>query len=1008
MAPVNQQRNGRLGTFQSRGLLTKIGTAAGTPLAPGATSSTLSTSLRTGAGAGGGARNVPRPVNTSSLRKENGGQDITAVLVNRHGGKKVGWGSSLAENKEKVETTTTTDTSTEITTNNTATPRNYSVPTSTTTSSRRSLDPTPEEALASEKKSDPDGKTQQSPTNDQNAPWAFHQPAQPPSPSSRDMMPSNSDYPPSLRDRDYPEPGRDDQYSRRGSSNGYNNYHRDQHNNSRYYRDSSHQRDGYRGGYESNYNSRGRFDRGSSPPSDHYDRRDYPHNDGPPPSRRYDDRAGGDRGGPDDNYGSYNRGGYGGGRSRYNDGYSNNYSRDRYSRNDDRRHGDYYDRRGGDGYYKGDYGDERGGYGRYRDDRHVRAEEDHGGSRDDRYGSRYNDRQYNRSDNGRDSHSRGDDMGERGDYRSTTREGNEYRRSGRHTWSEDDPKDNENVEEQEKSEQHQPSPSREDGDQSGKSNDGSVDGDNQGPKRILKHGSDNGSATADPVVSNEKESIQEEANGSSNQVETVLDTEENTTANLVSDEEKQMHPHDAQVITNDVSRSTNIPKDSPVEEEGGDDDISYGSSGESIQGDDTSDEDINAVEVEKPTREQMIIQQQQNILRQVQAARLEKAQSSSFADEIERSASVASTTKSHPAVKNIQKSPRVEETKDDEKEDDAAAIQEAMRSKEEFLAKRAEERAARALHRRTRKPRTRGVLFKRLEDGTIVNADLTEEERTMREERRLKREAQKLAKSNRPPKHDMSRRSRNGNNEQSTSKEVSNDDNNDGKTNATNDTENKESKPLTPSPGPSVSAWVAGPPAGMVKRQEDSKNLTLGATGKNSTRVIEDDDQATKLDKVLSSSLLDIGNNSTSWSSPSSTKPTKTAVGPIMSSWSEFAGTPAGFDYESFTGTKPENKIDSTPVNGADWTTPLPDYALPRDLLSNGADSEDDISNTPVDTAKKEFANNKNRHSRKPYRGKKTQNSSGPNQNKKRYPRSNDGKRNRAPHKTNKVNKEIE
>ena len=86
MAPVNQQRNGRLGTFQSRGLLTKIGTAAGTPLAPGATSSTLSTSLRTGAGAGGGARNVPRPVNTSSLRKENGGQDITAVLVNRHGG----------------------------------------------------------------------------------------------------------------------------------------------------------------------------------------------------------------------------------------------------------------------------------------------------------------------------------------------------------------------------------------------------------------------------------------------------------------------------------------------------------------------------------------------------------------------------------------------------------------------------------------------------------------------------------------------------------------------------------------------------------------------------------------------------------------------------------------------------------------------------------------------------------------------------------------------------------
>lgn len=38
---------------------------------------------------GGGlnvGRNVPKLVNTSSLRKENGGQDITAVLVNRHGG----------------------------------------------------------------------------------------------------------------------------------------------------------------------------------------------------------------------------------------------------------------------------------------------------------------------------------------------------------------------------------------------------------------------------------------------------------------------------------------------------------------------------------------------------------------------------------------------------------------------------------------------------------------------------------------------------------------------------------------------------------------------------------------------------------------------------------------------------------------------------------------------------------------------------------------------------------
>lgn len=43
------------------------------------------------------SRNVPRPIQTCSLRKENGGQDVSAVIVNRNNGsgKKVGWGSAL-------------------------------------------------------------------------------------------------------------------------------------------------------------------------------------------------------------------------------------------------------------------------------------------------------------------------------------------------------------------------------------------------------------------------------------------------------------------------------------------------------------------------------------------------------------------------------------------------------------------------------------------------------------------------------------------------------------------------------------------------------------------------------------------------------------------------------------------------------------------------------------------------------------------------------------------------
>ncbi len=84
--------------FHHRGVLTKLTSS---------TSSSVGAFSSVGGGAGSGstvlggknglsrggvssglgvARNVPKLVNTSSLRKENGGQDITAVLVNRHGG----------------------------------------------------------------------------------------------------------------------------------------------------------------------------------------------------------------------------------------------------------------------------------------------------------------------------------------------------------------------------------------------------------------------------------------------------------------------------------------------------------------------------------------------------------------------------------------------------------------------------------------------------------------------------------------------------------------------------------------------------------------------------------------------------------------------------------------------------------------------------------------------------------------------------------------------------------
>ena len=79
--------------YHHRGALTKLTSSATSTSGVGSFSSAIGGGasgvggFRRGIGAGLGSlgRNVPKLVNTSSLRKENGGQDITAVLVNRGG-----------------------------------------------------------------------------------------------------------------------------------------------------------------------------------------------------------------------------------------------------------------------------------------------------------------------------------------------------------------------------------------------------------------------------------------------------------------------------------------------------------------------------------------------------------------------------------------------------------------------------------------------------------------------------------------------------------------------------------------------------------------------------------------------------------------------------------------------------------------------------------------------------------------------------------------------------------
>ena len=91
MSYTNRNKNQNQ-QFHHRGALTKLNSSTSSSVGTFHTLNGSSTGNgRAGLGnrsIGAGlsvARNVPKLVNTSSLRKENGGQDITAVLVNRNG-----------------------------------------------------------------------------------------------------------------------------------------------------------------------------------------------------------------------------------------------------------------------------------------------------------------------------------------------------------------------------------------------------------------------------------------------------------------------------------------------------------------------------------------------------------------------------------------------------------------------------------------------------------------------------------------------------------------------------------------------------------------------------------------------------------------------------------------------------------------------------------------------------------------------------------------------------------
>jgi hypothetical protein len=336
-------------------------------------------------------------------------------------------------------------------------------------------------------------------------------------------------------------------------------------------------------------------------------------------------------------------------------------------------------------------------------------------------------------------------------------------------------------------------------------------------------------------------------------------------------------------------------------------------------------------------------------------------------------------------------------------EEDEAAKEITKKNREKFLALKAAERAARVEHRRTRRPRTKGVLWKRSPDGTLVNADLSEEEIARRAEKRLSRENKKQAKVS---------------NAKQKIKKLSHADEIEKEKTETKIPPKK--KEFVPAPKPSVSAWVSGPPPSMTKKDELDQNSASTEQKENKqiepVTIIGNPTASTSLDDVLSASLLEIGNSNPSWSAPAPIQQPKVAVGPIMSSWTAFGNGQTDFNYSSYGTSKSEN--GHVPP-GADWNM---DFALPHDLLSTAAESEEDVKPTEKVNAEKDQSNSKkNRrfkgrgssNRRKTHNpksagpGKQQDKGPGKQQDKKSSKPSNQSKRPRRPYsKTKKVPKE--
>lgn len=951
--------------------------------------------------------NVPRPINTSSLRKENGGQDLSTVLVNRQGsGKTIGWGSAVPAPKPPVAPAPTPAPAPVAADSKNTSDRSSTVNESTTTN-----------------KNNPSQSESPSPSdeaNSKNVPWALHPPsAPPPRPSDRRWADAESDE----EDETIRSSSR---YKSRDKVEGLHSRNADNMEGNQQPSTSVEYRDRYHRGNEyhrerdvSNYESRGHMREDTRHHYQSSERQQWGTSQGNSRWRDYNDRsyprvgesydAMGDRGGSmgDRSSSMGDRGGSMGDRSG-----SFRDQRDRYS--------DRYE-------HRGDYRDYRGGFNRQDEARHN-------SNRDYSYGPRPHNRGgYNRSDDRRWSESHDHSYNNRRSFEMPRGSLNRDRSHGEPVYR--DQRDRARMERDFVND-----PYRRDEHERGPHNNDSH-GSNSYPSQQLSHHSPSEQrerlhlpppqseediavvAVREREAAEKRAKLQKEAeerarkqriddvgNGKSEDSNTsygignaeVNETDHskasrNSDAYNECNNNVEMAPtailrnikpsaeatdecatcddtlnqpllreDDSNKPTNDTTNRLNeIPslvnnfndKPSEVREK------TYCSEEEAslVKGrvdlnDENNENDRRhqyapLPELSENERREAAIEQQQKILRQVAASRKQVSGTMAVNSDLKENhvhtdRQISNEARPQIATKKLPYQKQTSEEYDMKEMNNSKVLcteNQAMlnvvdvreKRKKEIAASLAAAKLAREEDRKTRGPRTKGVLFRRLPDGTLINADLSLEELARREERqkakferaRIKKEKIKLKLAKIEKKKADKAAALSARNKSKQSAKSSS-----GKqgTKSASTTPLKTKFVLAPSPP--VSAWEAGPPSGFfadkssdgeseqdeVEEIEEESSLAapflqLGLNNSNEPSHVDGViSQLPPQFQSFGSSWINQPPDAVSENKPNDAKfesmssialPMNTGV----ATWNTFSSPiPGGLQYSSFTGSQPD------------------------------------------------------------------------------------------------------